>query len=173
MVDCCEDTKPCLPARLRGNRFTMRPLLWVCLAALSVSLISPAWSQQKPARLALVIGNAAYPSARTPLSTTIADARSLADELRRSGFEVDLKTNVGKADMRNAIDGFTNRIGTGVDALFYFSGYGMQVDRQSYLMPVNADAWSPSDAKSDNRLARAVTIASRCHAPDKGPRDWA
>ena len=127
----------------------MRLLLWVCLAALSVTLTSAAWSQQKPARIALVIGNAAYPGARTPLSTTIVDARSLADELRRSGFEVDLKINVGKADMRNAIDGFTGRIGPGVDALFYFSGYGMQVDRQSYLMPLNADAWSPSDIRKD------------------------
>ena len=166
MVDCCEDTKPCLPARLRGNRITMRPLLWVCLAALSVTLTSPAWSQQKPARIALVIGNAAYPGARTPLTTTIADARSLADELRRSGFEVDLKTNVGKADMRNAIDGFTNRIGAGVDALFYFSGYGMQADRQSYLMPVNADAWSPSDIRKDG--IRIDSVLAEMHR--KGAR---
>jgi formylglycine-generating enzyme required for sulfatase activity len=127
----------------------MRRLLWMCLAVSSVILTSSAWSQQKTARIALVIGNAAYPAARIPLSTTIADARSLSDELRRSGFEVDLKTNVGKADMRNAIDGFTSRIGSGVDALFYFSGLGMQVDRQSYLMPINADAWSPADVRKD------------------------
>jgi len=144
----------------------MRPLLWVCLAALSVTLTSAAWSQQKPARIALVIGNAAYPGARTPLTTTIADARSLADELRRSGFEVDLKTNVGKADMRNAIDGFTNRIGAGVDALFYFSGYGMQADRQSYLMPVNADAWSPSDIRKDG--IRIDSVLAEMHR--KGAR---
>ncbi|HEY7245618.1 MAG TPA: SUMF1/EgtB/PvdO family nonheme iron enzyme [Xanthobacteraceae bacterium] len=127
----------------------MRLLLWLCLAVLSVSLTSAAWSQQKPPRIALVIGNAAYPGARTPLSTTLADARSLGAELRRSGFEVELKTNVGKADMQNAIDAFTGRIGPGVDALFYFSGYGMQLDRQSYLMPINADAWSPSDIRKD------------------------
>ena len=58
--------------------------------------------------------------------------------------------------MRNAIDGFTNRIGAGVDALFSFSGYGMQVDRQSYLMPLNADAWSPSDIRKDGIRINSV-----------------
>jgi formylglycine-generating enzyme required for sulfatase activity len=144
----------------------MRRLLWLCLAISSIILASSAWSQQKTARIALVIGNAAYPGARTPLSTTIADARSLADELRRSGFEIDLKTNVGKADMQSAIEAFTGRIGSGVDALFYFSGLGMQVDRQSYLMPVNADAWSPADVRKDG--IRIDSVLAEMHR--KGAR---
>ena len=62
----------------------MRLLSWMCLAALSVLLVSSAWSEQGDARLALVIGNASYPNPTTPLSTTLADARDLADELRRN-----------------------------------------------------------------------------------------
>jgi formylglycine-generating enzyme required for sulfatase activity len=99
--------------------------------------------------VALVIGNAAYPSATTPLSTTVADARTLAEELRRSGFDVDLKLNVGKVDMQSAIDAFTNKISSGMSVLFYFGGFGVQVDRQSYLIPVNADPWTAAEVRKD------------------------
>src|SRR5271166_3018629 len=128
----------------------MRLLLWLCLALLSMILTSSAWSQQRAARVALVIGNAAYPAAATtPLSTTIADARALAEELRRSGFDVDLKLNLGKSDMQSAIDAFASKTGSGMSALFYFGGFGVQVDRQSYLIPVNADPWTAADVRRD------------------------
>src|SRR5216684_801726 len=132
-----------------GSGINMRFLLWLCLALLSVVLTSSAWSQQRAARLALVIGNASYPNATTPLSTTIADARALAEELRRSGFDVDLKTNVGKADMQSAIDAFTGKVTSGMSVLFFFSGYGVAVDRQSYLIPVNADPWTAAEVRKD------------------------
>ena len=120
----------------------MRLLLCILSACLCALATSSPRAQLKPPRLALVIGNAAYPSATTPLATTVADARALADELQRSGFAVDLKPNLGKAEMRAAIDAFTGRISAGATALFYFSGYGVQVDRQSYLIPVNGDPWT-------------------------------
>src|SRR5258707_1010002 len=132
-----------------GSGINMRFLLWLCLALLSVVLTSSAWSQQRAARMALVIGNASYPGATTPLSTTIADARGLAEELRGSGFDVDLKMNVGKAVMQSAIDAFASKINTGMSVLFYFSGYGVQVDRQSYLIPVNADPWTTAEVRKD------------------------
>jgi hypothetical protein len=46
-------------------------LFWLCLLVLSSSLTSAALPA---ARVALVIGNANYPDARTPLSNTIKDA---------------------------------------------------------------------------------------------------
>jgi formylglycine-generating enzyme required for sulfatase activity len=127
----------------------MRLLLWRCLAILSVILTSSAWSQQRAARVALVIGNAAYPGTTTPLSSTIADARALAEELHRSGFDVDLKLNLGKSDMQSAIDAFAGKVNSGMSALFYFGGFGVQVDRQSYLIPVNADPWTAADVRRD------------------------
>src|SRR5713101_7989098 len=132
-----------------GSGINMRFLLWLCLALLSVVLTSSAWSQQRAARLALVIGNASYPNATTPLSTTIADARALAEELRRSGFDVDLKMNVGKVDMQSAIDACTSKVSSGMTVLFFFSGYGVQVDRQSYLIPVTADPWTAAEVRKD------------------------
>jgi formylglycine-generating enzyme required for sulfatase activity len=122
----------------------------LCLSALSamLMLISPALPQQA-GRVALVIGNNNYPDASTPLPSTIRDARALAEELRRSEFDVDLKENVGKADMQRAIDAFTGKIRNGTATLFYFSGYGIQVARQTYLLPVNAQVWTEADVRRD------------------------
>ena len=117
----------------------MRLVFCLCVAVASAVLAHPALSQQ-PARVALLIGNANYPDASTPLSTTIRDARTLADEFRRTEFDVDLKENVGREDMQRAIDAFIGKIRPGMVALFYFSGYGIQVARQTYLIPVNAQA---------------------------------
>jgi hypothetical protein len=127
----------------------IRLLISVCLTVAATVLSFSTWSQQRPARVALLIGNADYPDASTPLSTTIRDARSLAEELRRVDFDVELKENVGKADMQRAIDAFTGKIRNGSAALFYFSGYGIQVARQTYLIPVNAQLWTEAEVRRD------------------------
>jgi formylglycine-generating enzyme required for sulfatase activity len=125
-------------------------LLWcLCLTALSTIFVTSAVPQDRGARVALVIGNANYPDASTPLSTTIRDARTVADELRRSEFDVDLKENVGKEEMQRAIDTFTGKIRSGSAALFYFNGYGIQAGRQTYLVPVNAQLWTEADVRRD------------------------
>jgi formylglycine-generating enzyme required for sulfatase activity len=127
----------------------MRILLWLGLTVASAMLTHSAMSQQTAARVALVIGNASYPDASTPLSTTITDARTLAEEFRRSDFDVDLKENLGKEDMQRAIDAFLGKIRNGAAALFYFSGYGIQVARQTYLIPVNAQVWTEAEVRRD------------------------
>src|SRR5262245_18428885 len=127
----------------------MRLLFWLCLSVVSAVLTTSALPQQRPARVALVIGNDSYPDASTPLSTTIKDARTLAEEFRRSEFDVDLKENVGKEDMQRAVDAFTGKIRSGTVALFYFSGYGIQVARQTYLLPVNAQVWTEAEVRRD------------------------
>jgi hypothetical protein len=127
----------------------MRLVFWLCLMVVSAMMTSSAWSEQRAARVALVIANANYPDASTPLSTTIGDARTLAEEFRRNGFEVDRKENLGKADMQRAIDALTGKIRPGMTALFYFNGYGIQVARQTYLIPVNAQVWTEKEVQRD------------------------
>ena len=121
----------------------------LALLCLCVALAPPAMAQQRAARVALIIGNANYPDASTPLSSTVKDARTLADEFKRVDFEVDLVENVGKEEMRRAIDAFTAKIKKDTEALFYFSGFGLQVGRRSYLLPVNAQVWSENDVSRD------------------------
>jgi formylglycine-generating enzyme required for sulfatase activity len=126
----------------------MKLLLCLCFALGAALLGAPAWSQQQDARVALVIGNA-YPEATPPLAASVGDARALAAELRRHGFTVDLKENLNKQQMQDAIAAFIGSIRNGGIALFYFSGYGIQADRRSFLIPVNADIWREAEVKRE------------------------
>jgi formylglycine-generating enzyme required for sulfatase activity len=109
---------------------------------------SPA-SAQNTGRVALIIGNSNYPDANAPLPTTVNDARTLAEEFRQLKFDVDLQLNVSKETTQRAIDAFLGKIKNGTDALFYFSGFGLQADRQNYLIPVNAQIWTEADVRRD------------------------
>src|SRR4051812_12835939 len=119
-------------------------VLWTCLAG-----ILPVSAQQSDTRVALLIGNAAYPDAEAPLRDPVNNVRSLADELRRTGFDVDIGENLTKEAMRAAIDRFYGKIKPGSTALLFFSGYGIQSDRQTYVIPVNAQIWTEADVRRD------------------------
>jgi formylglycine-generating enzyme required for sulfatase activity len=128
---------------------SIRPLFWLSIFFASVMLTTSSLAQQKDERVALVIGNAKYPDARTPLATPIKDATKLADELRRINFSVEFKTNLGKEEMQREVNAFTGKIKDGTTAFFYFSGIGLQVGRRSYLIPTNAQIWSEADVRRD------------------------
>ena len=128
---------------------SLRLCLSLCAFFITLTLPSASWSQQRANQVALIIGNANYSDASAPLPAAVKDARVLADEVRRNGFDVDLKENLSKNDMQRAIDNFTSKIGSGTAALFYFSGFGIQLARQTYLIPLNAQIWSEDDTKRD------------------------
>jgi formylglycine-generating enzyme required for sulfatase activity len=143
-----------------GRRFGLLCRLGVLLLALAAPTVAPA--QQGSDRIALVIGNANYPDARTPLPNAIRDATSVAEEFRRLNYSVDAKRNLRKDEMQKAIDDFTGKIKKGATAVFYFSGYGLQVARQSYLLPVNAQVWTEADVRRDGvSLDALLTEMSR------------
>ena len=133
----------------RGRSIGKRLIFWLGLIVGSTVLLSEAPAQQTPARVALIIGNSNYPDAGSPLPTTSNDARTLADEFRLLNFSVELKENLNKDEMQRAIDAFTGKITKATEALFYFSGFGLQVDRRTYLLPVNAQIWNEADVRRD------------------------
>lgn len=133
----------------RWRSIGKRLIFWVGLVVGSTVLLSEAPAQQTPARVALIIGNSNYPDAGSPLPTTSNDARTLADEFRLLNFSVELKENLNKDEMQRAIDAFTGKITKATEALFYFSGFGLQVDRRTYLLPVNAQIWNEADVRRD------------------------
>jgi tetratricopeptide (TPR) repeat protein len=108
-----------------------------------------AQSKSSGARFALVIGNAEYPDSDAPLKDAINDARELAKELKRDGFDVDVGENLSKDAMRTALDRLYGKIKSGSVAVFFFSGYGIQSDRQSYMIPVDAQIWTEPDVRRD------------------------
>jgi len=100
-------------------------------------------------RFALVIGNAKYPDAESPLKEPINDARAIADELKRDGFTVDIGENLTGEAMRRALDRFYARVKPGTTALVFFSGFGSQSGRQSYMIPIDAQIWTEADVRRD------------------------
>jgi uncharacterized caspase-like protein len=113
---------------------------------LSIASIVPSAAAD---RFALVIGNAKYPDADAPLKEPINDARDIADELKRDGFTVEIGENLSGDGMRRAFDKLYGHIKPGSVALIFFSGFGIQSNRQSYMIPVDAQIWTEPDVRRD------------------------
>ena len=131
-------------------RLSLLALLTLLIVPLSPSTATAA------DRFALVIGNAKYPDADAPLKEPINDARSLADELQRDGFTVDIGENLTGDGMRKAFERLYGHIKPGSVALIFFSGYGIQSNRQSFMMPVDAQIWTEADVRRDGVSLEAV-----------------
>ena len=72
--------------------------LFSLIVASTTSRDVSAQSKSSGARFALVIGNAKYPDSDGPLKDAINDARELAKELKRDGFDVERHRVVARAD---------------------------------------------------------------------------
>jgi hypothetical protein len=119
------------------------------LLTLIFSVASVAPSLAAGERYALVIGNAKYPDAEAPLKEPINDAREVAEELKRDGFNVDIGENLTGEQMRRAFERLYGKIKPGSVALIFFSGFGVQSSRQSYMIPVDAQIWTEPDVRRD------------------------
>jgi lipoprotein NlpI len=119
------------------------------LVALILTIASTVPSFAAGDRFALVIGNAKYPDADAPLKEPVNDARDLAEELKRDGFNVDVGENLTGDGMRRAFERLYAKIKPGSVVLLFFSGYGIQSSRQSYMIPIDAQIWSEADVRRD------------------------
>ncbi|WP_027533468.1 caspase family protein [Bradyrhizobium sp. WSM3983] len=126
------------------------------LLPLLVSLIPAASSHAAGDRYALVIGNAKYPDADSPLKEPINDTRDVADELKRDGFSVEVGENLTGDGMRRAFDKLYGKIKPGSVALIFYSGFGIQSARQSYMIPIDAQIWTESDVRRDGFSIEAI-----------------
>jgi len=107
-------------------------------------------------RVALVIGNGHYPDAAAPLEQSINDARVLTETLRHDGFDVDVVEDASKDDMARAIERMKSKIGPDTVAMLFFGGYGIQVGRESFMIPVDATIWREADIRRDGVSIEAV-----------------
>ena len=110
--------------------------------ALLVCAAAGLWAQTRDLylstakRKALVIGNDAYVTA-PPLRNAVNDARGLGARLRQLGFKVTVVTDAGEEEMDRAVRQFTGSIEPGDVAFFHFSGHGVQIQGDNYLIPVD------------------------------------
>lgn len=108
------------------------------------------------ARIALVIGNGHYPDASAPLAQPINDARAVTSALRRDGFDVDVVEDATRDDMARAVERLKAKIQPDSVVMLYFGGYGVQVGRQSYMIPVDAAIWKERDIRRDGMSVEAI-----------------
>jgi hypothetical protein len=109
--------------------------------------------ESKPARVALVIGNAAYKDA--PLLNPLHDAQDMAKVLERAGFRVIVRENATLRQMQLAIREFGDMLGRKSAGVVYYSGHGVQVRGRNYLLPVDADI-----AREDEVAFSALDLAA-------------
>jgi len=89
-------------------------------------------------RLALIIGNASYKT--NPLANPINDAKDMAENLHELGFDTIYLENANIFKVLDALEAFHDsldkkRYDVG---LLYYSGHGMEIDKQMYLVPLDA-----------------------------------
>src|SRR6266478_4301252 len=111
---------------------------------------------KRVAKLALVIGNGHYPDANAPLAQPINDARALTAALRGNGFDVDVVEDASRDDMNRAIARLRQKIKPDSVVMLFFGGYGVQVGRESYMIPVDAAIWKESDVRRQGVSIEAV-----------------
>src|ERR1700724_772260 len=137
---------PISPPRLNPSVLNMRALD----AAKAIETEQSSFAAGKHAsRIALVIGNGNYPDASAPLAQPINDARALTAALRRNGFDVDVVEDAGKDDMNRAIGRLKSKIRHDSVVMLFFGGSGVQVGRESYMIPVDAVIWKEADVRRD------------------------
>ncbi|MFL9909292.1 SUMF1/EgtB/PvdO family nonheme iron enzyme [Paraburkholderia sp. RL17-337-BIB-A] len=142
-------------------------------AAASIAPLALQRKDTRPARIALVIGNgaygdhAAYADYADPLRENAPrDAEAMRDTLRARGFDVIMRTDATPQQMREAINEFRQRLRDGGVGLFYFAGHGLQVGRQTLLVPAGLDARAPARLVSEGVDLDSVLQAMR--APRAG-----
>ena len=113
-------------------------------------------STRKVSRVALIIGNGHYPDAAAPLTQSINDARALSASLRHDGFDVDVIEDASKDDMTRALERLRGKIRSDSIVMLFFGGYGIQVGRESYMIPVDATIWKEKDVKREGVSVESV-----------------
>ena len=144
--------------------------LWPAAALLVVGLglgsDSHAVTEPTPPapRVALLIGNAAYPEA--PLRNPLNDVREVAAALKGLGFAVTARENLGSGEMREAMRQFVLKTRGAEVRLFFFAGHGLQMRGRNYLLPVGTTIQNETHVVE--RTADATELVEQLSAIEGG-----
>ncbi len=89
---------------------------------------------------ALVIGIDDYGAGWPRLGMAVEDARVVAEELRRRGFEVDVKTDLDSFELQQTLKEFFAIKGADPEArlLLWYAGHGHTLNGEGFLVPADA-----------------------------------
>lgn len=114
-----------------------------------------------PQRLALVVGQGGYEKGK--LATAANDAGLIAQTLTSAGFEVIQGRDLNANDLRRLVRDFLDKaqeLKPGSAIMVYLSGYGIQLEGENYLIPVDArierDADVPIEGFRLSDLVRSI-----------------
>jgi Caspase domain len=143
--------------------FLGRTIARLALLLLAI-VLSPAGAkavgEQNPAvqarsRLAIVIGNSDYASTRIEdLANAKNDAVKLADSLTRLKFDVLLGTNLSADGFEKLFQEADKKVPTASAVLVFYSGHGLQLQGQNYLLPTD----TPDPTNLDVVVSRAIKL---------------
>lgn len=110
---------------------------------------------------ALLIGNAEYANADgASLPSAVADVRAVDEALQELGFHTMRMENLSADEMDTALEGFVAGLQGQDLALFYYAGYGLQVDSggaaKNYLLPVDYEFGSALSVRRNAMAAEMV-----------------
>jgi uncharacterized caspase-like protein len=101
-------------------------------------------------RFALVIGNAGYQVGA--LTTPANDAGLIAQTLQAAGFDVAGARDLDQDSLRRAFRDFLEKAtnsGPDTVAFIYVSGYGLQLEGENYIVPIDAKIARDSDVTAE------------------------
>lgn len=130
-------------ARRRLSRFLATAL---AVAAATLVLITAAAAQQTGKRVALVIGNSEYshlPKLKNPTN----DVREVIAVLRSAQFEVIHGQDLTRIQFEELAKTFLRSVENADVSLIYYSGHGVHVGDNNYLIPVDARLSTPYDVE--------------------------
>ncbi len=129
-----------------------------------LALVVPAIAQAPiDIRIALVIGNSAYPS--SPLVNPANDALAMGEALRKLGFQVETVLDADNALLKQSVSELIAKLkGRNGMAVLYYAGHGVQINYDNYLIPIDAKIRLESDIASQsinaNELLASLTTSS-------------
>ena len=129
------------------------------------------------ARVALVIGNAAYEFAAVGrLNNPVRDAAAVAEALRKVGFEVMERQDLEESGFHEVLKEFGELSRDAQAAAFYYAGHGMAEGGVNYLIPVDMeDETRTHDAINLEKVIGAMggaynlVFLDACRTPPRSP----
>jgi uncharacterized caspase-like protein len=85
----------------------------------------------------------------------------LTAALRHEGFDVDVIEDATHDDMTRAVTRLKSKVRPDSVVMLFFGGYGIQVGRESYMIPVDAVIWKEGDVRREAVSVESVLDAAR------------
>jgi Putative peptidoglycan binding domain/Caspase domain len=127
------------------------------LLGLSIACWNIDSARSEPLRIALVVSNGQYAS-MPPLVRCGASAATVRDALRKKGFEVMERSDLGRGEFDSAIGALARRSAASPPAFaaLYYCGYALEFNGRSFVLPTSATIARDYDVLSQGIISKSL-----------------